>query len=124
MNLLNNMQKLKKLIPSPNMQMKHYHDEWIEEWCQDNGWTDLYIERCNNYWAFPPGAVMPEPIPMKVLRLIKAEKGLTLQERFWSISAVLATITAALTTYWFKCPIPLVAAFALNAVTVAQLEVE
>lgn len=104
--------------------MKHYRHEWIEEWCQDNGWTDLFEERCNNYWAFPPGAVIPEPIPTNVLRLIKTQKGLTSQERLWSISAVVGTIAAVVSTYLLKCPMPLVLAFAFDAVTAAQLEIE
>jgi len=107
-----------------NFRMKHYRDEWIEEWCYENGWTDLVVERCDNYWAFPPGAVMPEPIPGKVLRVIKAKKGLTFEERLWSISAVIGTILAVISTCLFKCPMPLVFAFALDAVTAAQLEVE
>ncbi|MBD2777586.1 hypothetical protein [Iningainema tapete] len=104
--------------------MKHYSDEWIEEWCQENGWTDLFIERCNNFWAFPPGAVMPEPIPTHVLRLIKQQKGQTKEEIFWSISAAIGTIVAIISTYVLKCPMPLVLAFAFDAVTAAQLEVE
>ncbi len=107
-----------------NPGMKHYCDEWIEEWCHENGWTDLYVERCNNYWAFPPGAVMPEPIPAQVLRFIKSKKGLTFEERFCSISAVIITIMAVLLTYWFKSPMPFVLAFAFDAITVALLEVE
>ena len=106
------------------MQMKHYCDEWIKEWCHENGWTDLFVERNDNYWAFPPGAVMPEPIPPKVLRFIKAEKGLTFEERWLSISAVIGTIVAIVSTYLLKCPMPLVFAFAFDAVTVAQLEIE
>lgn len=109
-------------IAFPNM--KHYSDQWIEEWCEENGWTDLFVERCNNYWAFPPGAVMPEPIPTHVLRLIKEQKGQTKQEKFWSISAVIGTFIAVVTTYVLKCPMPLVLAFAFDAVTAAQLEVE
>ncbi|MEB3182383.1 MAG: hypothetical protein VKL59_25610 [Nostocaceae cyanobacterium] len=104
--------------------MKHYCDQWIEEWCQDNGWTDLYVERHNTYWAFPPGAVMPEPIPPTVLRVIKTKKGWSLQERWWSLTAVVGTVISAILTYWLKCPMPLVFAFAFNAVTVAQMEVE
>jgi hypothetical protein len=104
--------------------MKHYCHTWIEEWCQDNGWTDLFEERCNNYWAFPPGCVMPEPIPTKALRLIKSEKGLTSQEKVWSISAVITTFVAVISTYFLKCPMPMVAAFAFGAVTMAKLEVE
>lgn len=104
--------------------MKHYCDEWIEEWCQENGWTDLFIERSNNYWAFPPGAVMPEPIPPQVLRLIKANKGLSTEEKWLSSTAVIVTIIAAILSYCLKNPMPLVLAFAFGAVTVAQLEVE
>lgn len=104
--------------------MKHYHNEWIEEWCHENGWTDLFIERYNNYWAFPPGAVMPEPIPTQILQSIKAKKGLTLEERLWSILAVIGTIVAVISTYLLKCPMPLVLAFAFDAVTAAHLEIE
>jgi hypothetical protein len=104
--------------------MNHYAIEWIEAWCLENGWTDLFVERRNNYWAFPPGGVMPEPIPVHVLRLIKAEKGLTVEERLWSISAVIGTLVAVLSTVLLKCPMPLVLAFAFNAITVAQFELE
>ena len=104
--------------------MKHYTQEWIEEWCQANGWTDLVMERRNHYWAFPPGAVMPEPIPAHTLKLIKAEKGLTPEEKSWSVFAVSIAILATLCSYIFKCPLPLIFAFAFTAITVARLEVE
>ena len=104
--------------------MKHYSIEWIEEWCTENGWTDLFIERRNNYWAFPPTAVMPEPIPSKVLNGIKAHKGLTIEESWLSISAVVTTVAAVVSSYLLKCPMPLVLAFAFDALTMAQLEVE
>jgi hypothetical protein len=46
---------------------------------------------------------MPEPIPPKVLRLIKAEKGLSPSEKWWSISqwlgAMLALMGAAYLSY-------------------------
>ncbi|WP_066375285.1 MULTISPECIES: hypothetical protein [unclassified Anabaena] len=104
--------------------MTHYSIEWIEAWCQANGWTELFVERRNHYWAFPPGCVMPEPIPNHVLREIKSEKGLTREEKWWSYTALISTIVAVITTLVFRCPMPLVFAFALNAVTVAQLEPE
>ena len=103
--------------------MKHYSEEWINEWCQLNGWTELYIER-SQYWAFPPGAVMPEPIPPQVLKLIKAERGLCGEERFWSIAAVVVTVVATILSYCLKSPMPMVLAFAFAAITVAMLEVE
>ncbi|MBD1923415.1 hypothetical protein H6F77_20410 [Microcoleus sp. FACHB-831] len=104
--------------------MNHFCDEWIKDWCQENGWTDLFMERRNNYWAFPPGAVMPEPIPSKVLRTIKTEKGLSYGEKVLSISAVSIAIAAAFFSYFLKCPLPLVFAFVFCAVTVGLLEVE
>ena len=104
--------------------MRHYADEWIEEWCQENGWTDLFMERYNHYWAFPPGAVMPEPIPQHTLHLIKASKGLSLDERRWSSLAICVTILAMISSYVFQCPVPLVVAFGFAAITVAKLEME
>lgn len=104
--------------------MKHYSDEWIVEWCCENGWTDLFMERLNHYWAFPPGAVIPEPIPSHTLRTIKAEKGLCLEERLWLVIAVVATLAAPVLSYVLKSPMPLVLAFAFDAITVAKLEVE
>jgi len=122
MNHLNNRQNMvTKILP---LKVKHYCDTWIEEWCQDNGWTDLFMERYNNYWAFPPGAVMPEPIPAQVLRLIKLEKGFTVEEKIWSAWALVTTIGAIASSFLLKCPMPLVFAFAFGAVTMAKLEVE
>ncbi|WP_353933076.1 hypothetical protein WJM97_00885 [Okeanomitos corallinicola TIOX110] len=104
--------------------INHYSIEWIEAWCVENGWTDLFVERRDNYWAFPPGGVMPEPIPVHVLRMIKEKNGLTNQEMLWSMIAVVITILSVFYTFILKCPMPLVFAFAFNAVTVAQLELE
>ena len=104
--------------------MKHYSDKWIKEWCEENGWTDLFMERKNNYWAFPPGAVMPEPIPPKTLRVIKAEKGLCPEEKLWLTLAGVMAFIGIIFSYFLKCPIPLVFAFAFDAITVARLEVE
>lgn len=104
--------------------MKHFADEWIKEWCQENGWTDLTIERYNNYWAFPPGAVMPEPIPSQTLRQIKIQKGLCPEEKNWLLAAISITFIAAICSFLFRCPIPIVFAFAFGAVTAAKLEVE
>lgn len=103
--------------------MKRYSEDWLNEWCMENGWTDLYIERYN-YWAFPPGAVMPEPIPTHALRLIKAKKGLSGEERVLSISAVVVTVLAVILTFFLHSPMPLVFAFAFGAITVGMLEVD
>ena len=104
--------------------MNHFHDAWIQEWCESNGWTDLFKERYNHYWAFPPNAVMPEPIPQKVLRVIKSEKGFSSDERLLLTFAGLITVTAVVLCYFLLNPMPVVLAFAFDAITVAQLEVE
>ena len=104
--------------------MRHFQDEWIQEWCENNGWTELFRERYNFYWAFPPGAVMPEPIPQKALRVIKREKGLCAEEKIWFTIGTVATITAAVLAYFLASPMPVVLAFAFDAILVAQLEVE
>ena len=103
--------------------MKHFRDDWIKEWCDENGWTDLFTESYM-YWAFPPGAVMPEPIPPKILRLIKSQKGLCPEEKTLSIIAVLITVLATLLSYYWRCPMPLMFAFGFWAIAVTQLEVE
>jgi hypothetical protein len=104
--------------------MKHFSDNWVKDWCQENGWTDLFIERYNNYWAFPPGAVIPEPIPPKTLREIKLEKGLCEEERFWLTTAIVVTMISVLLGYFLKCPMPFVFAFAFDAIVAGQMEVE
>ena len=104
--------------------IKHFCDDWVKEWCDDNGWTDLFMERYNNYWAFPPGAVMPEPIPPKTLRLIKSQKGLCPEERVWLTSAIAISLISMIFGCFLANPTPLVFAFAFGAITAAKLEVE
>lgn len=92
--------------------MRHYNDEWIREWCNQNGWTDWFMEPLNHYWAFPPGAVMPEPIPPQILRAIKADKGLCGEEQLWLSAAAVLTIVASLLSYIAKSPmLPLLAQY-------------
>jgi hypothetical protein len=103
--------------------MNHYCDEWVQEWCDAHGWTDLFRERLE-YWAFPPNAVMPLPIPLQALQLIKQEKGLSPDEQTWCLLALVLTTLSAASSYFFFSPMPLVAAFAFCAITAARLEVE
>jgi hypothetical protein len=104
--------------------MNHYSHTWIEDWCNDNGWTELFVPQKNNYWAFPPNAVMPLPIPTQVLRQIKSEKGLSGDERVWAIIAMLLAVFAAGLSCLAQSPMPIVAAFAFCAMIVARMEVD
>ncbi len=75
-----------------------------------------------DYWAFPPGAVMPVPIPNTVLHDIKAARGMTWDEKIWVGSAWSGTIVGTALTVALQSPMPLVAAFAFGAVVVAMLD--
>lgn len=104
--------------------MKHFSDDWVQEWCEENGWTDLFMERKDHYWAFPPGCVMPEPIPSQTLNSIKAQKGFCIEEKVWLVAAAIFSLSGAVLSLLLKCPMPIVFAFGFGAITVAQLEVE
>jgi len=104
--------------------MKRFRDEWIDEWCQENGWTDLFVERCSNYWAFPPSSVMPLPIPDDTLRAIKAAKGMSDDEKFWTLAAIAISGLASIFSFIFKNPLPITLAFGCVAFIVGQLEIE
>ncbi len=103
--------------------MQHFAAQWIDEWCQQSGWTDWFVE-CSQYWAFPPNSVMPLPIPKQVLQAIKAEKGLCYEEKIWVFSALLSGVLAVIFTCLMVSPMPLVAAFTYCAITFARMEDE
>jgi hypothetical protein len=104
--------------------MNHYCYHWVEDWCKENGWTELFLQKRNEFWAFPPNGVMPLPIPSQVLREIKAAHGLSVDERFWCLAASVATAVAIGLSYFAQSPMPFVTAFAFCAMVVAGLEVE
>ena len=33
-----------------------------QKWCEDRGWTEPFFQD-NRWYAFPPNAVIPQPIP-------------------------------------------------------------
>ncbi len=101
--------------------MNKYCKAWIEEWCRDNGWTDPFKER-KSYWAFPPHAVMPLPIPTQDLQVLKARKGMSPQERLWCAAAWVAAVTGAALVYLLESPMPLVMAFGFCAIIFAQMD--
>lgn len=103
--------------------IKHFCDDWIKEWCQENGWTDLFINR-SDYWAFPPNGVMPLPIPKETLLEIKLQKGLSRQERIWFSIAGFVSIISAILTYILASPMPLVFSFAFCAIIMAYFEMD
>ena len=103
--------------------MKRLADTWIDRWCQEQGWTEWVVSE-GTYWAFPPHAVMPVPIPTEVLQELKATHGLSPQER-WSVGIVIVSTLIALFGSWYsQCPLPLVGAFTLGALLTAAMDDE
>jgi hypothetical protein len=103
--------------------MNHYCEQWIADWCTEHGWTDWFHEQ-RSYWAFPPHAVIPTPIPTQVLQAIKAEKGLSPDERRWVMIGFGSMFLGCGLSYVMGSPLPFLAAFGFCAVVSAHLEEE
>ena len=103
--------------------MKHFCDDWIQEWCDNNNWSDWFLE-CRDYWAFPPNSVMPLPIPKETLMEIKANKGFSPEEKLWVSFTLILALMGGVFSYLINCPMPLVFAFVFTAIVVANLELD
>jgi hypothetical protein len=97
--------------------------QYIQQWCQEHGWTDLFVEQ-RQFWAFPPGAVLPVPVPTQALERFYAEREMTPQVGLLNLSSIGAALSAVLLTVLTLSPIPLLAAFGCCAIAVALLEEE
>jgi hypothetical protein len=106
-----------------NWRTNPYNEIWIADWCRDNGWTDWFTEH-RSYWAFPPHGVMPMPIPQSVLQAIKAEKGLSPDERVLVLASFSSLIAGVGLTWGLGSPLPLLAAFGFSAIVAAHLETD
>ena len=102
-------------------QMNHYCEQWIADWCEENGWTDWFQEQ-SSYWAFPPQAVMPTPIPVQVLKTIKAQEGLSLDEKQWCILAIVSLLCGLAVSFATAEPIAGLVGFAVCAAIVGRLD--
>jgi len=101
--------------------MNKYCMSWIQEWCRANNWSEPF-RQCDEYWAFPPQAVMPLPIPSQELQLIKAEKGASPAERLWFAMVWSVSAIALTTGVWLQNPMPMVFAFAFCAMVFAAMD--
>jgi hypothetical protein len=103
--------------------MVKYSQEFAIAWCQENGWTDFFTAQYR-YWAFPPGAVMPLPLPAAALQILNTPKVLTAKAKLAYGIAVMAGLVAILGTYWLNSPMPLVLGFATCAISFAAIDDE
>lgn len=47
--------------------MTRFIEKQIQTWCENNGWTDYFIYN-REFYAFPPNAVIPVPIPIRLIK--------------------------------------------------------
>jgi len=86
-------------------------------WCQENGWTDLFIEQYR-LWAFPPGGVMPLPLPEGALQEISLSSELSPRQVMSQALVFAAAVGSILTSFATHSPIALVVGFAACAIAV------
>lgn len=101
--------------------MLRYSQEYAKAWCQEQGWTDFFTEQYR-YWAFPPGAVMPLPLPAQALQRIQVEKVLSVREKLVYAAALLCCLSTALTSYWLQSPMPFTFGFIFCAFAMVWVE--
>ncbi len=92
---------------------------YVLGWCQENGWTDVFVDH-SRYWAFPPGAVMPLPVPTAVFEGFhdhypKKEQYLYGLSLFLFVGAVVLSLG-------YQSPMPLVFVFCICAIATAYFD--
>jgi hypothetical protein len=97
--------------------------QYIQQWCQEHGWTDLFVEQ-RQFWAFPPGSVLPVPVPTRALEGFYNEREMTPQVGLLNLCSIGVALCAILLTVITLSPVPLLAAFGCCAIAVALLEEE
>jgi hypothetical protein len=95
--------------------------QYIQQWCQAHGWTDLFVEQ-RQFWAFPPGSVLPVPVPTYALEGFYSAYEMTPQVGLLNLSSMGVTLGAVLLTVVTLSPVPLLVAFGYCAIAVALLE--
>ncbi len=103
--------------------MNHYCEQWIADWCLEHGWTD-YFRESTTYWAFPPQAVMPTPIPETDLKILRVEKGLSLCDKQWFAIALASLISGIALSFAIDQPLPFIFGFVFCAIVVGQMDDE
>lgn len=94
---------------------------YLTHWCQKHGWTDLFVDRYQ-FWAFPPGGVLPLPVPNSVIEGFYSQRHIT--KRHWCcyMLSICSTAIAIPLTIVSHSPMPLIAAFACGAIAVGLLD--
>lgn len=101
--------------------MTHPLYPYLSQWCRDNGWTDLFVERYQ-FWAFPPGSVLPLPLPSAVLEDIHSQHYHRLKYSVSYAAIVVGIMLATGLSVLAHSPMPVIAMFAVSAIAVGILD--
>jgi hypothetical protein len=104
-------------MDSPSSLLKYSYKSALA-WCQENGWTDLFVEQYQ-YWAFPPGGVMPLPLPSQALHLIELPTVTSPQQRCLQTLSLAIALVATGMSCWFQSLMPLLVGFSACALLIA-----
>ncbi len=105
----------------PSLQLLKYSYRSAVAWCEEHGWTDLFIEQYQ-YWAFPPGGVMPLPLPTEGLQCIELPVALSPQQRRLQMLALAIALLTTGLSGWLQSLFPLVIGFSCCALLIAAQE--
>ncbi|MCG9893082.1 MAG: hypothetical protein MH252_18665 [Thermosynechococcaceae cyanobacterium MS004] len=97
--------------------------QYLQHWCQEQGWTDLFIEH-RQFWAFPPGSFMPVPVPRSAIERFYDKHTLSPQAKILSLAVLVLALGAIAWTALTLSPIPLLLGFACCAIAVGLQEPE
>lgn len=81
----------------------------------------MFIEQ-RQFWAFPPGSVLPVPVPTHAIEGFYSTREMLPQVGLLNLFSVGVTLGAVLLTVVTLSPVPLLLAFGCCAIAVAILE--
>jgi hypothetical protein len=97
--------------------------QYLQQWCQEHDWTDLFVEQFQ-FWAFPPGSVIPVPIPTYALEGFYRRRKISIPFRLLILAVIGVSLLAVVRTVLTLSPMPLVFAFGLCMFVFAVLDEE
>jgi len=84
--------------------MDNLIERHIKKWCEDSGWTDLFVHQ-RQFYAFPPGAVVPLAVPTKVIESAKKIREILLRGLKQLFLIIVQSLAFIVLTYLCGFPI-------------------
>lgn len=84
--------------------MENSIERHIKKWCENSGWTDSFVQK-GQFYAFPPGAVIPLPVPTAAIE--SAKKVREIQVRHFKQLLLVLMPSLAVIVLTYICSFPL-----------------